>query len=221
MWISTASGSERISINQSLTGTRSLPLAVLISLSVSNGFQFRFKKFRKKMVDLQQPTPREFDRPVVAPEQFFPAQPLVCGFKLLPDVDVELAPEIRGVEGAGLELQNHLADQPLSGRQRQRAPEGQLAALQRLNILLEFAQVLEMDAVEMRERRDAESDHIAAMPERIGVNESAGLLRRRQRVGARDAVAALLELLVGVIEPAPLRRPVGDWRIEPLLDHLA
>src|SRR5262245_16285977 len=221
MWISTASGSERISINLSLTGTRSLPLAVLISLSVSNGFQFRFKKFRKKMIDLQQPAPREFDRSVVAPEQLLPAQPLISGLKLMPDVNVELAAEIRGVERAGLELQNHLADQPLPGRQRQRAPEWQLSALQRLNIILEFAQVLEMDAVEMRERRDAESDHISAMPERVGVNESAGLLRCRQSVGARDAVAARLELFVGVIEPAPLRRPVGDGRVESFLDHFA
>src|SRR5262245_58289290 len=117
------------------------------------------------MVDLQQPAPREFDRSVIAPEQFFPAQPLISGLKLLPDVNAELATEIRGVERAGLELQDHLADQPLSGRQRQRAPERQLAALQDLDILLEFAQVLEMDAVEMRERRNAESDHIAAVPE--------------------------------------------------------
>src|SRR5262249_61656059 len=125
-----------------------------------------------------------------------------------------------GVERAGRELQSQLADQPLFGRQRQRAPERQLAALQDLDILLEFAQVLEMDAVEMRERRNAESDHIAAVPERVGVNEPAWLLRRRQSVGARDAVAARLELLVGLLEPAPLRPPIRHGRIKPLLDHL-
>src|SRR5262249_3370248 len=114
------------------------------------------------MVNLQQPAPSEFDRSVIAPEEFLAAQALVSRLKLLPDVNVEFAAEIRGVERARLELQNHLADQSLFGRQRQRAPERRLAALQRLNILLEFAQVLEMDAVEMRERRDAESDHIAA-----------------------------------------------------------
>ncbi len=80
--------------------------------------------------------------------------------------------------------------------------------------------VLEMYAVEMRERRNAESDHIAAMPQRVGVNEPAWLLRRRQRVCARNAIAARLELLISVIEPAPLRRPIGDGRIQPLLDHL-
>src|SRR5215468_8529242 len=131
------------------------------------------------MVNLQQPAPREFDRSIVAPEHLFLAQPLINGLKLLPDVNVEFAAEISGVERAGLELQNHFADQPLFWRQRQRAPERQLAASQKINVILEFAQVLEMDAVEMRERRDAESNHIAAMPERVGVNEAAGLLRRR------------------------------------------
>src|SRR5262249_22245631 len=132
--------------------TRSLPLAVLISLSVSNGSQFRFKKFRKEMIDLQQSAPREFNRSVVAPEHLLLAQPLVGGLKLLPDIDAELAAEIPGVDRAGLELQNHLAYQLLPGRQLQSAPERQLSAVQEVDVILEFAHVLEMRPVEMRER---------------------------------------------------------------------
>src|SRR5262245_39419776 len=91
--------------------------------SVSNGSQFRFKKFREEMIYLQQPAPREFNRSVSAPEQLLLAQTFVSGLKLPPDVNAEFAAEIPGVERAGFELQNHLADQPLLRRQPHGAPE--------------------------------------------------------------------------------------------------
>ncbi len=74
------------------------------------------------MVNLQQPAPRQLNVPVVSPQHLFLAQPLVNWLKLLPDIQAEFAAEILGVNRAGLKLQDHLADQSLLRRQRQRAP---------------------------------------------------------------------------------------------------
>src|SRR5262245_60274400 len=99
------------------------------------------------------------------------AEAFVLGLKLSPDIDVELAFEILSVERASLKLQDHLTDQLLLRRQRQRAPHRQSPLLQLTQVIFEVVNILVMDAVEMRKRGYAEPDHIAAMPERVGVNK--------------------------------------------------
>ncbi len=64
----------------------------------------------------------------------------------------------------------------------------------------------------MRKRRDTDADHIAAMPERVAIDEAAGLFLRRDDVGARDVVVVRKKLFEGVVEPTAFRVPAGDRR---------
>ena len=48
------------------------------------------------------------------------------------------------------------------------------------------------------------------MPQRIAVNEPAGLLLRGDDVSARDFITVCTKLIESVIEPATFRGPAGD-----------
>ena len=117
-------------------------------------------------------------------------------------------------------MQNHLADQPLLWGQRNGAQEWQFTGLKDANILFEVVRVLEIHAREMRERRHTKSDHIAAVPQGVRVDEPAGFRGRGQRIGAGNAIATRLKFVESVVKPAPFCGPVGDRRRETLINDL-
>ena len=78
----------------------------------------------------------------------------------------------------------------------------------------------EIDAAEMRKRRDADADHVAAVPQRVSVNEPASLLLRRDNVSARNFVVVRKKLFESVIEPAAFGGPAGDRRRDALLQNV-
>jgi hypothetical protein len=73
----------------------------------------------------------------------------------------------------------------------------------------------------MRKRRDADANHVAAMPERIAVNEATSLFLCRHDVSAGDFVVMCKKLLERVIEPVSLGRPAGNWRIDALVQNIS
>ncbi len=72
----------------------------------------------------------------------------------------------------------------------------------------------------MRKRGNTDADHVAAVPERVAINEPALLLFGRDNVGARDFVVVCKKLFEGVIEPGALGGPTGDRRCDPLLQYV-
>ncbi len=67
-----------------------------------------------------------------------------------------------------------------------RRKSGRRSSLRMRRYSSKLCAVLEMDAAEMRKRRNPDTDHIAAMPERVGVNKATRLFLRRDDVGSRD-----------------------------------
>src|SRR2546423_7032704 len=80
--------------------------------------------------------------------------------------------------------------------------------------------ILKMDAAKMRERRNTQANHVAAVPKSVGVDKPARLGSRSQRIGAGNAIATRLKLCESIIKPMLLRGPIGDWRGHSLLDDL-
>ena len=81
------------------------------------------------------------------------------------DVRAELLAEVAGVQPAGLQLQDHLADQPLARRRREGPAERQLAAVERLDVVLPGVDVLHVDAADVAERRHAGAEHVGPVPQ--------------------------------------------------------
>src|ERR1700752_3429670 len=73
----------------------------------------------------------------------------------------------------------------------------------------------------MRKRRDTDADHVAAMPQRIAVDEATSLLLRRNDVCPCDFVVVCKKLFESVIEPMSFHAPTGNWRLDALIQNVS
>ena len=81
-----------------------------------------------------------------------------------------------GSHRAPFQLQDELADQPLLVGRSIGAAQRDLAALYSVCVRLPRVAILHVDTIDVTERRHAESDHVGALPQPIGVEET----RRRR-----------------------------------------
>src|SRR5580704_2558142 len=95
-------------------------------------------------------------------------------------------------------------------RDRQGPPKWEFPPVEQADVLLPRVHVLQMDAVDVAERRDAGAEHVGPVPETVAVDEFAARLVFDEGVGTGYLVASGDERVVGVIHPGPLGRPVGD-----------
>jgi hypothetical protein len=85
--------------------------------------------------------------------------------EFLANIRAEFVHEIGRRDVAGLELEDHLADELLVLGDGQGAVEGQFAAVDLLDVLFPGIDVLVMDALEVAERCDSGADQVSAAPE--------------------------------------------------------
>src|SRR6185369_8993972 len=102
---------------------------------VAYSSEFRFKKINQEMIYLQKTTSRQRDRAVVTREQLVFFQSFVDRTELVPNISAELLLKITEVERSGLQLQDHLANQPLLRCQRNGAQERQAIFVNDAHIL--------------------------------------------------------------------------------------
>src|SRR5258705_3621037 len=103
------------------------------------------------MIGLEESSSRQRDCPVLPLNQLFVVEPFIYRLELVPDIHAKLAAKILDVNSAGLELQDHLANQFLFGSQRQRPQQWQLILLEQGQVLLKTMSILAMDATQIRE----------------------------------------------------------------------
>ena len=101
------------------------------------------------MIHLQQSAPGELDSPVLSLEELFIIQSFVYRLELRPDVDAKLAAKVVWFNRAGLELQDHFADELLFRSQGQCSLERQLILIQQRQVFLKAVGILKMNAAEV------------------------------------------------------------------------
>src|SRR5215475_7522794 len=118
----------------------------------------------KEPVDLQEPFSIEAKYRIFLCQEAVVAQAVERLRESLFDVDTELVLEVVRFDIAELHLKNELADHALFRSRRECARNRQLARAQPSGVALEVRLVLEMRPADVRERCDAQSEHICAAP---------------------------------------------------------
>src|SRR4051812_5214585 len=97
---------------------------------------FWLKEAGEERVGLKQPAARETNVVPMHLGKTLAHQRMEAFCEFLPDLDAELIAEVSRFQLPGLDLQDHLANEPLVIGDRQRAMNRQLPALQHLHVLL-------------------------------------------------------------------------------------
>ena len=129
-------------------------------------------------------------------------------------VDAVLVPEVGRANRAQLELEHKLSNEPLLVGRAVGAVQRNASRLHRRGIGVPGIEVLHVHAVDVSERRHAQSGQVGALPQAVAVDELRAPRILDRRVGAADGVSGLFQRGERFVHPAPLGGPGRDGFLE-------
>src|SRR5688500_2796123 len=194
---------------------KSIPADGVPRLRVPDAGMFRLEKPWKERVDAQKTIATErHDVAGRLVEEAVGVERAQRFVEAVQDVDAVLLGKIPRANAAELQLQHELADETLFRVGSVRTAQRKNAIPNLRAVGLPFVEVLHVHAVDVAERRDAETGQIGALPQTIAIDERGALGVSHGRVRAADRVTRLLQRLEGFINPAALCRPACDVLLE-------
>src|SRR5687767_3170514 len=109
------------------------------------------------------------------PKKTFRLQMLQRSIEAALHIDSELLLKIRVVHMAEFHLEHELPNHTLVLVRRERPPDRERALMHLLDIRIPVMLILIVRAADVRERGDAEPDHIGAAPQQVAVEKSGRL----------------------------------------------
>src|SRR5437660_9505297 len=131
------------------------------------------EEFVQQPVHLQQPLAAQAQRIVVDAQKSALLQRAELLGEAAENIDSEFVLEVAPLDASQLHLEDEFPDHPLLGRWGERPINRKPALPHFRDVWAELMLVLEMRAADVRERRDAQTDHIGPGPQQVAIEEAA------------------------------------------------